>query len=370
MATIIGDVKELGINNKCVSDFYRFHWERKIALSILPFYRWQFTESPSDAGNDHCMVAVDEGSGKLRGVMGLNRRPFFLNGSMLKGAELTTWIVDDKHIGKGIGAKILINIQSKYDVLIGMGITDMALPVYMRRGFRYIKAIPRYIRVFDFEAIIDYAQHTPLAKKLVKQWLNISNKTPFIAEPISKESIRSLEPLLRKQFNYFSRGCKFLEWRFSKHPVFKYNQYLIYSDGNSTGKGVFVCIRVEESVKNLKILHILDCIGDPLDMKAAISFINDFCTKNGIHLADFYCTSTKVSRHFISSGWFSINDDTCFQFPHLFHPIEFTTPPTTSLTYWSKENFADMAEIGRLYVTKQDADLDRPTVETYHKKEN
>jgi len=365
MAIIIGDVNELGLNSMCVSNFYKGHWKRKTALSNPKFYRWQFTESPSDKGDDHCMVAVDESSGELCGVMGLNRRSFFLNGLLLNGAELTTWVVDNKHFGKGIGAKILKKIQSKYDVLIGMGITDMALSIYMRSDFRYLRSIPRYIRVFEFEKIEEYSQYIPLAKKLIKKWSNFSNNTPFNVEPISEENISSLKPILIKQFNYFSRDHNFLEWRFSKHPIFKYNQYLLYSDGIHKGKGVFVCMRLETSVENLKILHIIDCIGDPLDMPAAISFINDFCIKNGIHVTDFYCTSTKISSYFVSSGWFSINDDTCFQFPHLFHPVEFRTPPSTSLIYWSKDNFVDMSDIGRLYVTKQDADLDRPTLETY-----
>ena len=232
MAIIIGDVNELGLNSMCVSNFYKGHWKRKTALSNPKFYRWQFTESPSDKGDDHCMVAVDESSGELCGVMGLNRRSFFLNGLLLNGAELTTWVVDNKHFGKGIGAKILKKIQSKYDVLIGMGITDMALSIYMRSDFRYLRSIPRYIRVFEFEKIEEYSQYIPLAKKLIKKWSNFSNNTPFNVEPISEENISSLKPILIKQFNYFSRDHNFLEWRFSKHPIFIYRAHflVIYSE--------------------------------------------------------------------------------------------------------------------------------------------
>lgn len=364
MTSVIGDVQELGLDSNLVSDFYRNHWARKIALSIPSFYQWQFKQSPSDCGNDHCMVAINDSSGEIQGVMGLNRRPFFLNGSLRDGAELTTWIVAEKYIGKGIGAKILKKIQSKYEVLIGMGITDKALPIYMRSGFRYIKSIPRFCKVFDFDAISDYAQYTPLARKLAREWANTGKHTPFICNSSIDADIQASQANPLEQFNHFSRAKEFLEWRFSKHPVFKYQQQIVYSDAEPGG-GAFVCMRVEAGINNLKVLHVMDCFGDPLDMQAAISFINAFCRDNGVHLADFYCTSPRINRHFIFDGWFSTNDDHCFQFPHLFHPIELRNPPTTSLIYWSRDDFLDMADISKLYITKQDADLDRPTAETY-----
>jgi len=366
MGIVVGDAKELNVNSKSVCQFYEQYWKRKIALSNHSFYEWQFTGSPSDAGDDHCMLAMDDSSNQLVGVMGLNTRPFYIDGSIVNGAELTTWMVDEKHFGKGVGAKILKKIQGKYDVLIGMGITDAALSVYMRSGFRYIRTIPRYVKVFDFDSVAAHAKHDMLAKKLAKQWSVLGNDVPFESKIADSESIELLQPLIGKQLNFFSRDYKFLEWRYVNHPVFDYQQYVIHSKGGK-GKGVYVALREETSIENLKILHVMDFIGDQSDMPAAISFIHDYCTKNKVHLADFYCTATTISRHFISSGWFSINDDLCFQFPHLFHPMELRIPPTTSLIYWSRDDFLEMSDISRLYITKQDSDLDRPTMDTYEK---
>lgn len=367
MAIIIDEAKELNINSQSVCNFYKKHWKRGIALSELSFYQWQFTASPSDAGDDHCMIAIDNSSNQLLGVMGLNTRPFFLGGADKRGAEFTTWIVDEKFLGQGIGTQILKKMQSKYDVLIGMGVSDMSLSIFMRNGFRYIRAIPRYIKVFDFDSIETYAKCNPLAKKLIKQWYDLGADVPFRTEAIDEGKIDAIESIARSQLNLFSRDYKFLEWRYSNHPIFNFKQFLINSIGENQGKGVYVCVREETNIKNLRILHVLDCIGDQKDMPAAISFIQDYCVKNNIHLVDFYCTSTQISRHFIASGWFSINDDTYFQFPHLFHPIELRTPPTRSLIYWSKEHFLEMANISKLYITKQDVDFDRPTLETFEK---
>lgn len=367
MSIIIGEASELNIAPQKVCDFYAQHWKRRIALSRLSFYQWQFISSPSDAGKDRCMVAFDESSNQLCGAMGLNSRPFFLEGVEKKGAELTTWIVEEKYWSRGIGPGILKKIQEKYDVLIGMGISDMALPIYMLLGFRFLRAIPRHVKVFNFDAIKKYAQYQPLAERLIKQWHGLGNDVRFKLEPVTDDRIKGIEEIAQRKLNHFSRQHKFLEWRYSKHPLFKYKQFFIQSTNSSKGKGVYVCLREETNIDNLRILHVLDCIGDENDMAAAVSFIQNYSIENNIYLADFYCTTTHISRYFTTAGWFSIVDDAYFQFPHLFHPIELTIPPTTSLAYWSKDNQLDLANISKLYITKQDADFDRPTLETYEK---
>ena len=118
-------------------------------------------------------------------------------------------------------------------------------------------------------------------------------------------------------------------------------------------------------VDEVKIMHIVDFFGDRSDFLGGLSFINDYCLQNNIAVTDFYCTSTKISKYFLHSGWFSALDDTFFKFIHLFHPPELRDPPTTSLIYWSKDNMLDLLNISNLYVTKQDIDLDRPTVDCF-----
>jgi hypothetical protein len=194
--------------------------------------------------------------------------------------------------------------------------------------------------------------------------LNIAGEQFSVGTP-SREEVETLYLAMGREFNLFSRGFDYLQWRYSEHPVFEYRQHLVRSRKSEAGNGCIVCTREEEGIEGLRILHVLDCYGDRSDMQAAGSFIDEFCRQREIHIADFYCTSTGISKFFINAGWFSVNDDECFQFPHLFHPLELRRPPTTSLVYWSREGFVEMADIGRLYITKSDADLDRPTAETY-----
>jgi hypothetical protein len=361
MSIKVGSVSELGIDSRLAAVFYRDNWERKIALSDETFYNWQFKTIPSAPSLDNCVVAFDANSRKIVGVMGLNERQFSLDGERKPGAELTTWIVSKECQGSGVGPKILEYIQTKYEVLIGMGISSMALPIYMRSGFRYLNAIPRFTKVFNFDVIQDISAQTALARKLAASWGKATDGQEYhVDEGVDKAE--SLHARVRGRLNLFTRDVEHLKWRYVDHPYFDYKPFVITLPENESQ--AFVCLREETSINGFRMLHVLDCFGDEKAIPAALSFVDSYCINNNFDVVDFYCTSAKINKFLLSSGWFSTMDDKCFQMPHLFHPIELRDPPTTSLIYWAKHNFVEMCDFSKLYITKQDADFDRPTLST------
>ncbi len=353
----VGNADDLGIAPEAVCRFYGDNWKRRIALEVPSFYRWQFMEPPRNAGHDRCCVVVD--NGEILGVMGLNERPFRLDGVAREGAELTTWVVDKKAQGRGLGKRIITYLQERYEVLLGMGITDAALPLYRASGFGYMGQIPRFVRVFDAEAIAPYAQMDRLAKSLIRKYRD-PERSEYKVEAKPARDLASIVAGMESGFNLFLRDGDHLRWRYEDHPVFSYQAHLVRGGGSGTG----VVFRTDE-VEGMKIIHVMDCFGDDADMPAVLTFIDDYCREAGAHVVDFYCTSTRVNRHFRARGWFSIQDDECFRFIHLFHPPELREPPTTSLVYWARGDMSSLMDVGRLYVTKQDLDLDRPTATTY-----
>ena len=118
-------------------------------------------------------------------------------------------------------------------------------------------------------------------------------------------------------------------------------------------------------VDGMDFLHVLDILGDPRHVPLALAFIDEFAHRSGCAFVDFYCTSTEIAGHLLARGWFSTNDDTYFQLSHLYYPPEFRDTQTTSMVYWTKHEMAALADLGRLYMTKQDLDLDRPTLAYY-----
>jgi hypothetical protein len=351
---IIGPVYELSVSSKQVSEFYNKTWNRKIALGYLPFYKWQFCLPPENKGNDSCCIAVDD-NGEILGVMGLNNRGFYLNGILKNAAELTTWVVSEKDRGKGVGRGIIQYLQQNYDVLLGIGCADAALPIYMTSGFRFLKYIPRFVRVYNSEKISKFTESNFLADRLIKKWSEIK-KSSYEVNKVMPSILSTYERYLTKDFNCFKRDSQFLSWRYDNHPIFKYNGFLVKSEG----EGVGIVLRIDK-IDEVKIAHVIDFFGDNRDFYGGLNFIDDYCYQNDVSVADFYCPSTKITKYFLNSGWFSTLDDSFFRFIHLFHPPELREPPTTSLIFWSKENMLALLDTSKLYITKQDIDFDRPT---------
>ncbi|MCG3864926.1 MULTISPECIES: GNAT family N-acetyltransferase [unclassified Photobacterium] len=162
MSLMIGSARELNVSISEITSFYRENWPRKIALANEDFYKWQFINTPNN-NNDECCVAVQDGN--VIAVMGLNERSFSFDDLILYGAELTTWIVHSEKRNLGLGPKMIDYLKDKYSVLFGMGISPQALPIYLRKDFKYIKSIPRFIYPINDNVIEKFGIYTPLAKK-------------------------------------------------------------------------------------------------------------------------------------------------------------------------------------------------------------
>jgi Txe/YoeB family toxin of Txe-Axe toxin-antitoxin module len=363
MAWLTCEAGEAGIDAEQVRSFYSHNWKRRIALEVEDFYLWQFTACPESCGKDKSVVVIDSETREIGSIMGLNPRPFYLNGVKHEGAELTTWISRSDLQGKGLGPKIIKFIQDKYEVFIGMGISNDALPIYMRMGARYLKRIPRFVKLIKPEMASAVAELQPLALKLHKTWSQAPKSEKPIIYEATPDDIEKAWSFQKGIHACFSRDFDHFQWRYTNHPKFRYNAYLIKSSQciNPT-----VIVTRHTAINGIgSVLHIVDVIGDPLNLKTALDWIDIFDQEGDLIAADIYCTSEKLSSICRCSGWFSVNDDDCIKFPHLFSPLELREPQTTSLIYWSRNNMAEISSMCTLSVTKSDCDLDRPTLNDY-----
>lgn len=354
---IIDTAKEIGLESEEICNFYKKNWNRLVILADHKFYTWQFLSGPESKGDD-CLVAYDERKKIVAGVMGLNSRPFILGGKSLKGAELTTWIVSEEYRTSGCGAKMLMRLMQDYEVLLGMGISEDALKVYLRMGFKFLKEIPRFLKIINLDKVSKYLEISQLGRKLMK--MN-SDQNPIETIPKELKDLGELSEIADKLgggLNHFSRNKNFLKWRYFDHPYFNY-KYLKFTLGL---KNCAIVYRIDYPNSEFRIAHIVDIFGDENIFSLAISQLHHIFEEEKIDVVDFYCTSSRVYCHFIYNNWFSIKDERFVRFPHLFSPIEMVEPLSTSLIYWARDGLRELADMGKLYVTKQDCDFDRPTL--------
>lgn len=348
----VASAHELGVPSAEVRRFYRANWERRIALGEARFYQWQFVDAPESRPRDQVAIAVADG--KMVGVMGLNERSFVLAGESRAGAELTTWVVSPDARGMGIGRSLINYLKSRYDVLLGMGISDQGIPVYRTGGFQFIKAIPRFFRIFDVDPARPFLRIERLGERLVAEWSG-PQCTPVAPSEVTAAALADLR--WPGDFAMFVRDEAHLRWRYDSHPIFSYRAFRGASGGREAG----IIVRQDE-IQGFRILHVIEVLGDP---EVAVGLIEQVARDLGVAAADFYCTSSATTAPFRLGGWFSGQDDDCIKLFHLFYPPEFREPQTTSLVVWSRDHATDLLDTARLYVTKGDLDFDRPTLAYY-----
>jgi len=349
MTTKIGFAHELSVGSSLIMDFYKTHWQRKIVLSDKAFHAWQFEDAVENRGTNTCVVALN--NERLVGVMGLNKRIFNYGKQSLNGAELTSWVVDKEF--KGAGAKILKFITDTFEVLFGMGISQDALPIYLRSGFHYLRYIPRYIYVLDAKKILEISQCATYAHKLVK---NSSYELSNVRGEQISWNDQFHSPIV--EGNHFSRSLKDLIWRYENHPYYSYKSYKTSSIDGEVG---YVVLR-EEVTDDIRMLHVIDILGPKTSFENAIRFIESYAHENEYWAVDVYSTLAILNKYLNGRKWLSAVDSKFINVPHLFHPLEVRNPATNSLIYWSKEPKVDFLDLSRLYLSKQDCDLDRPTM--------
>lgn len=348
------EVADAGIDAATVGAFIEAHWQRRVALSVPRFFDWQFLGAPGCEGRNRCLVLLDERD-EVQGFMGVTPREFALDGRRLNGAELTTWILDDAVRGLGLGKAIVQRLQQSYGALIGMGISDTALPIYAMHGFKYMRYLPRYVRVFDPERVAPISKLDSLGERLIRRAPEPIDMN-FECRLIDFSEAAELAEPIHRNLNCTVRDEKYLRWRYAEHPVYEYEAYQVSHEAGSAG----VILRVDP-VGDLRVLHVVDFMGAAADVPAVLAFLEGFGRDRELAMADFYCSADPIGHLFWSHGWFSSVDDFHTQIPNWFYPIDMRTPPTTSLILWARDGVGALLDRSRVYITKGDCDMDRPT---------
>jgi GNAT superfamily N-acetyltransferase len=353
---------EARLSNRQLCEFYKEYWARPIALEREDFTDWQMNDAPLARGGNHSIVAIE--NDQIVALMGCTPLPFRLGGDAFRGAALTTWVVSPASRGKGVGTKILADLQNRYDLLVGSGISDAALPLYLSAGFTYLSHMQRFFYIADFGAAESFTSISLGARRITESRQGRADPLDVCAKPVLAAELAT-QAVAFDDHHLFQRDAPHLSWRYDKHPAFHYEAFLIF-DRSAQGDGAGIVLR-SDAVDGVPFIHIVDLFGDPADLPAAISFAEAEAARRGAAFVDMSGTSGVLSAVLRARGWSSSLDDPLIQLPSLFYPVELRHPPTTSLALWSRSHQQDVYDLSRLHVSRGDMDLDRPTMDWYER---
>lgn len=352
---LLAEATDIDIDSNSMCRYLERNWVHQTVLSIVDFFDWQFKYYPGGNGVNRSLVIIDRKTNGIYGFFGIVPKRFIFSGNILKGAEITTWIISEELRGKSFASGMLNHLINNYDFICAVGgVTPPALYVYKRMGFKCIRSIPRFYKIYNIERTKRISNITDLGLELLSK-INIKVESlPNVEEFNSMSKYKNFYESL----NCFSRSISYVEWRYINHPFFKYK---IFVTNPNSEKEVFLVLRIQ-GLETICLCHVIDFYGCEEGFLDALNFIDYYCVNNSVDFADFYCLSSHITKYFWSNGWFSVLDDLEVTIPHLFNPIELRNPPTVSVIMHAPKHLTQLCDINRLYITKGDGDLDKPTI--------
>lgn len=352
---LLTEVANTDIDSGSLCKYIEKNWIRQTVLSIVDFFEWLLKYYPAGNGVNRSLVIVNRKTSDMHGFFGITPRRFIVNGNTLSGAELTTWIISEEARGRSFASQMLTHLISNYDFIFAVGgVTAPALDVYKRMGFKHISSIPRFYKIYNLERTRAISNITDLGLKLLSK-INIRVES---VPPVEEFNPASSYKNSYERMNCYTRSVADIVWRYIKHPFHKYKIFVINPNSE---KEVFLVLRIEQH-EFIRLCHVIDFYGYEEGFLDALNFIDYHCLNNNVDFADFYCLSSQITKYFWCNGWFSALDDSQVTVPHLFNPLELRNPPTSSIIMHSPKHLIQLCDINRLYITKGDGDLDKPTI--------
>ncbi len=310
---------------------------------------------------------------RIVGVLGLIGCDANLRGRVAPAAWIAMWMSLPEVRTSGVGLKLMqAVIDIGFDALFVLGINDTVRPIYRRFGFQLIDDMPRWTRVFDYDAtarLLQACGQTPPGRPVPRPPLVVTPSNPHLHIDVNAGSFgEKWDIFWREQTAQDSigtdRSATYLNRRYVDHPAFKYETRVANSDttGRTLGLAVF---RIEPVMgRSERILRIVEFLADPQAADALAQSVIDAASENGVAFADFYCASSRVARPLVAAG---------FQreepapggaiLPCRFQPLEPGAFRMHGAIRLAKEPGSDSMqpiEPEDIYITKADGDMDRP----------
>ncbi|KQS89474.1 MULTISPECIES: GNAT family N-acetyltransferase [unclassified Rhizobium] len=335
----------LDLSVERVTDFIGANWLRPTILSDPDFYRWQFVDPVGGKGKDHCVVALLDG--EIVGFLGLNKRTFNAGGRNLNGAELTTWIVKEEARGTGVAKAMLDLVKRNFDIAYGANITKDAVRAYIRMGFKFIREVPRLLRIYDFNKVTALGTMDAVIPKVFK----VASAHSEASLPFSAVDIAKIDGAWQDRFD---RSHANLAWRYANHPVYRYQALRI-------GEDTTFIYRIEE-VAGVRIMIPTDILCSELPTSPVVAALDYFARSEDIDLIDFFSTNGAMNAALTRAGFIPCLDLRDFvDLAYLYNPLEVKSSKSYSLISYLDESISlSGLDIHSLHITKADCDLDRP----------
>lgn len=358
--------------------FFHQHWRTNHV-----FYRdrdlllWQYHDNPyARQFSDGLTFKVAFENGQLAGVFAY--MPFVFNryGTRQFGCHLSAWWVDPEYRRGSLALRLLHSLQqnSLFDACISGINTPVAERLYERMSWVVVKNMPRLVMILDkvqFQSLLDPAFPVP-----PNVWAR--RHDPLAAEPgrekddVEVVHLGSLDALNDFSWDDFywrvlapkqmgpARETRYLQWRYGKIPVFKYQALLARRLGKVSGLLIYrvECIKDSEQ----QVIRLVDLVAESEVIPRLVNTLVQSAGEHKASFIDFFCTSSSYLDQLAACGFVDARDSTGTRYwcPNLFQPLDHSRNRLNS-AWWIRDLDLRSAEARNDFcIMKGDYEFDRP----------
>lgn len=320
-------------------------------------FRWQFGgRSPADGDSYHVKLAMLDG--EVVGCLGYIPVEVTLAERVVPGAWLTNWMVDPDRRQLGLGPLLMREVTRQFDVTLNLGPNQDARTVLAKMGWSYIGALTRYLHVLDVEAAAALTESGRLDWPAAR---GPNGHHPGISvRPVSAfdEGATHLWDRLAPTLGAGTRRCAdYLNWRYIHHPLWTYRCFEAWVGGRLGGFAIYHIETVRD--RSLTVGRLVELVAEPDAASPLLGAVLEDARTQGVALVDFFSSSPQMTSALLAHDFLSSEGAPVAQIPLLFQPVDRRRVAIHFMAQLTR--VSGVASLASWYVTKSDADQDRPS---------
>lgn len=338
--------------------FIKKSFHGKYILADKRFFDWQYNTFNTTCDTTAALL-IFFWRDKVLGHLGVI--PFKINyfGNEVLGACLANLMTHHSIRNKGVGVDFIEKASEEYSILYTIGYTPAVGVLYKHLGWERDFLLKRFIKILNANRV------SQLAGKEIRvsnrRTSSLSAKDIFTFEEIQlfDDKIDIFWNIIKHKYPItVMRSATYLNWRYARHPFFKYKMFFAKEGKNIKS---FIVVRIGKTDYG-KFCRIIDFISTDEAEAFTLWAINQFCVRQKVIFIDFLFTGNFYRNALKKAGFQESVTEPYSRIPLRMNPID---KKVTYINFSFKiinDNLRTKRtrNVNSWYITSGDGDQDRP----------
>lgn len=327
------------------------------------FFSWQFLRSAGRPDAPALSRAAWNGAEAVAFLM-MNPVPIAVENRVVSGCHSHEWYAAP---GNGfVGLELMSAGMRPQPVTIGAGTSLASAPVIRRIHNLLVVPLHRLALVIDPAATLalSLAEANPNVLPYLKSL--VPPRARVVVPPgdgiaVFDDEYDAVWAQMRALVQLATeRDARYMNWRYNDHPRFRYHTLRVRG---ADGTAYFVWRQEEVAATGAQVARLCDAIGTPDAVAAAVpALIAAWRDIPRLAFGDFFCSHDGVLAALLAGGFVHALPHPGLDLARLFSPLAGEVRKTVyfSISFGPGVTLTPRPEPGRFYLTKSDANQDRP----------